>query len=667
MLQWIHDRLSKVAILVLAPLSLMFALWGVHGIVDFNARRDSGLSVNGDEVKVDRVRQSYQERLAELNRSYRDDIPAEVRASVQKSTVERFVNTTLIDQQVSALGYVVSDRDVVQAVEGIQSFQVEGKFNRDSYYALLRAQGLTPTQFEAEQRRSLRARALEGGLFLSSFVTARELAEASALTGETRELTYAVLPAARFVAGAKPDEGAVGAYYERHKDEFKTGETVRLSYVALRVGDAAREVTADEPALRAYYDKVKERYIEAEKRHARHILIAAGSDPAAAEKKAAEVLAQAQKPGADFAALAHQYSADSGSAAQGGDLGWAEKSFFVPPFAGALFAMQPGEIRGPVKTQFGWHIIRLEEIAPGKVKTFEEVHGDLEQEYRRVEAERRFGERQEKLDQLAFEASDSLEPVAHALGVKVEEIASFGRGAASDPRAAELAASSKVLQAAFSADVLAGQNSRAIELSPGNVVVLRASAHKLPEQQPLAAVRAQVEEGARRERADSEARAAAARVVAAVQGLAAGQSWEPLLKPLGTVVAVVAEKPPAPGAPPPKPVPAKPPAADALRLQAARFVARQEPGVAPELLKVAFAAGRPAAGKPVAGSVRLANGDYAVFAVTAVKPGTPPPDGPLAQNERRTLGNAQAEAEFVEYLARLRARADVRVNPTLFE
>ena len=646
------------------PLALVFAVWGVTGIVNFATSRDKGLRVNGEDVRVDRLRQAYQERLTELNRAYPEEIPAAVRAGVQKTTLERFVNTTLFDQQVAALGYTVSDQEVVQSIESIESFQVAGKFNRDSYYALLRAQGLTPGDFEADQRRSLRARTLEGGLFLSSFVTAQELAEAAALEGETRELEFAVLPAARFAAAVKPDAAVLTAYYERHKDEFKTPETVRLSFVALRVGDIAREVTAEEPAVRAYYDTVKERYIEPEKRHARHILIGAGGDQAAAEKKAADVLAQAQKPGADFAALAKQYSQDTGSAAQGGDLGWAEKGFFVAPFADALFAMQPGEIRGPVKTQFGWHILRLEEVQPGKVKTFEQVRADLEQEYRRVEAEHRFGERQEKLDQLAFEASDSLEPAAHALGVKVEVIPAFGRGATAGPRAAELAASPKVLQGAFSADVLAGQNSRAIEIAPGDVVVLRAAEHKLPEQQPLEAVRASVEAGARRELADSEARAAAARVAAAVQGLSAGQSWEPTLKPLGSVVPLVAEPPAAPNAPQPKIVPAKAPAADALRLQAARFVGRHQEGVAPELLKQAFAAGRPAAGKPVVGSLRLANGDYAAFAVTVVKPGAPAPD---TQNERRALGNAAAQAEFAAYLARLRERADVRVNPTLFE
>ena len=664
MLQWINDRLKVIGWIFILPLALVFAVWGVHGIVDFATSRDKGLRVNGEDLRIDRVRQAYQERLAELNRAYPEEIPAEVRSGVQKSTVERFVNTALVDQHVAALGYSVSDRELVQSIEAIESFQVAGKFNLDSYHALLRAQGFTPDQFEADQRRSLRERTLEGGLFLSSFVTAKELAEATALTGETRELEYAVLPAARFAAGAKPDASAISAYYERHKDEFKSPETVRLSYVALKVEDVAHEVLVDEPALRAYYDTVKERYIEAEKRHARHILIAAGSDAAAAEKKAAEVLALARKPGGDFAALARQYSQDTGSAAQGGDLGWAEKSFFVAPFADALFALEPGEIRGPVKTQFGWHIIRLEEIAPGKVRTFEQVRAELEQEYRRVEAERRFGERQEKLDQLAFEASDSLERAAHALGVKVEEIAAFGRGATAGPRAAELAASPKVLQAAFSADVLGGQNSRAIEIAPGNVLALRAAEHKLPVQQPLEAVRARVEDGVRGELADSEARAAAARVAAAVQGFKAGESWEPILKPIGSVVPILADKPAAPPVPQPKAVPAKAPAPDALRLQGARFVGRQEAGVTPELLKQVFGAGRPAEGKPIVGNLRLASGDYAVFAITAVKPGAPAAE---AQNERRTLGNAAAQAEFAGYLARLRGRAQVHINPTIFE
>jgi len=637
MLQWINDRMKVIGWIFILPLALVFAVWGVHGIVDFTTRQDKGLRVNGEDVNLERLRQAYQEQLVQLNRLYPDEVPADVRKATQDHVVEQFVNTALLNQRVKELNYVVSDKDVVDSIARYQGFQVGGKFNKDAYYALLRAQGYTPEKFEAEQREMLKVRALESGLYVSSFATPLEIAREAAIRGEERELAVAIVPLAKYLGSAKPDEAAVKAYYEAHKAEFRTPDTVHLAYVALKVADAAREVQVDDAALKAYYDTVKERYIEPEQRRARHILIQ-GQD-AAARKKAEEVYALATKPGADFAALAKQYSQDAGSAPQGGDLGFAERSFFVGPFADAVFSMHPGDVRGPVQTTFGWHVIKLEEIQPGKSKALEEVRADIEREYRKSEAERRYGERQEKLEQLAFENSGALEPVAKALGLKVEEIPAFYKGLPDN----ELAANPKVLQAAFSADVLGGQNSRPIELAPGDVVVIRASDRHPPEDQPLEAVRAKATEGARRELAAREVGAAAARIAGAV---GAGEKWDAALRAVGTVATAKSATP------------------EQLRFEPAKFVGRGGEGIAPEVLREAFKVKPPAAGSSATGTVRLANGDVAAFAVTGVRPGTVKAGG---EAERRALGTAAADAEFTAYLDALRAHASVHYNPAIFE
>ena len=640
MLQWINDRMKVIGWLFILPLGLIFAVWGVHGIVDFNARQDRALRVNGHDVDTNRIRQAYQERIANLARAYPEQIPEPVRLETQTQIADQFINTALIDERVKAQGYVVKDQDVIDSIQGYRGFQVEGKFNKDAYLSLLREQGYTPERFEAEQRTLLKSRALEGGLFLSSFATPMELAQAVALKGETRELSYAVLPLAKYLAAAKPEEAAIKAYYEAHKDSFRTPDTVTLKYAALRVSDATRDLVVDEAALKAYYDTVKDRYLAPERRHARHILIPEGTDPAAAKKKADEVYALAAKPGADFEALAKQYSQDAGSAPQGGDLGWAEKSFFVGPFADAVFSMQPGEIKGPVKSQFGWHVIKLEGIEAAKSKAFDEVKADLEPEYRRTEAERRFGERQEKIEQLAFEQSGSLEPLAKELGLKIEEIADFHAGLAGS----ELAANPKVMAAAFSPEVLAGSNSRAIELSPGNVIVLRASNRREPAAQPLEAVRAKAEEGARRELAARDAAAAADRLQASLK---AGEKWDAALKPIGVVAPA-----------------GKPPAPEALRLEAAKFVARNEASAPRELVMAAFKAPAPAKDHATVGTVQSGNGDVIVYALSAVKPGVVQGDG---ATERREVAAATAEAEFAAYLTAMRAKADVHYSASIFE
>jgi peptidyl-prolyl cis-trans isomerase D len=640
MLQTIHDKFGKtLGWLVIVPLAFTFAVWGVHGLVDFTTRSEKALRVNGQEVSVERLRQAYQEQMVQVHRAYPDEVPAEILDRVKNGLVEQYVSTTLLDQRVADRKFVVGDRDVVDSIQSDPTFQVDGKFNRDAYEAALRAQGLSPERYEVQQREQLKARQLEGGLFLSSFATPKEVEAAAALRGESRELAYAIVPAAKYLQTVKVDDAAVKAYYDAHAAEFVTPETVKLAYVRLTVADAQKDVVVDDDRLKAYYEQVKSRYSTPEKRHARHILIASGNDDAVAKKKIEEIYAEVTKPGADFAAIAKAKSQDPGSAPQGGDLGWTEKGTMVPAFDAELFAMQPGQISKPVKTQFGWHVIKLEGVEAGAQKGFDQVRGELEAEYRRAEAEKAFGDKQEKIDQLAFENSGSLEPVAKALGLEVKTIDGFTKKAGGAP----LGANPKLLAAAFSSDVLGGQNSRAIELAPGDVVVVRATDHKPSVQQPLADVRAKAEAGAREQAAEAAAKAIADKLETDVKG---GATLEAAVKPLGDVEP--ADKPAA-----------KP---DAIRVQAPKFVTRGEPGIAPEVVAGAFKLPRPAAGQASVGTVAVGQGSWAVYAVRAVKPGAVGTDA-----DPKSLARELARSDILGYVNAMRQKAEVHYNPTVFD
>ena len=644
MLQWINDRMKVFGWLIIAPIIVVFVFWGVQGIVSFSARQDKGLSVDGKEIPTEEVRNAYQRQLAQLSRLYPEELPAAVRTDLQQRLVDEFVNTSLISQKTDAEKYAVTDQDVTASILKEPAFQVGGKFDRDTYDALIRERGYTPTRFEAEQRSLLKSRALESGLFISAFATPTDLVRAAALRGETREAGYAVLPLKKYLPAAKADETAIAAYYEAHKAGYKTPETVRLSYIELTVAELAKDVVVDEPTLRTYYDAVKERYVEPERRRARHIVVQVAGDEAAGKQKAEALLAAVQKPGADFAAIAKAESQDAGSAPIGGDLGFVERSFLSTPLGDAVFTMKAGEIRGPVKSEFGWHVIRLEEIQPSTGRKFEDVRAELETEYRKSEAEKRFGEKQEKIEQLAFEQNDTLSPVAKALGLGVQEIAGFHRGLAGNL----LAANPKVVQAAFSADVIGGQNSKAIEVTPGTVVVVRSAEHTLPVEQPLAAVRALVTEAVKREAAVATAKAVGEGLAKAV---ATGTAWEAALKPIGAVA-------------PATPVEGKSIAPDAIVFAPPKYLARAEPGVDREILAAIFGAAGPAAGGRTSGTVALGNGDVLVFALTQVKPGVLAGEG---AEERRAIEGAAAEADFSTYLSALRARADIHYSPAIFE
>jgi peptidyl-prolyl cis-trans isomerase D len=641
MLQWINDRVKHFGWILLAPIALTFVVWGVHGIADFSTQSSKGLKVNGVDVPVERIRRAYQEQMSQLRRFIPDgELPAALVESTRKSLLDRFVGSALLDGQAEAQKYIVTDQQVIDAIHQIPAFQVGGQFNRDAYEAALRQEGYTWQRFEAEERQSLRSRQLEGGLAISAFLTPQEYARTVALEKETRETSWVLVPAAKYAALVHPDDKALNDYYEAHKERFMTADTVALDYVELKLEAVASVVDVSDTALRAYYDTLKDRYVEPEKRRARHILVEAGSDPARAEEKAKDLYRQATAPGADFAALAKANSQDPGSAPQGGDLGWAEKSSFVGPFADALYAMQPGEIRGPIRTQFGWHVIKLEEVKAGQQKSFEEVRPSLEAEYRRNEAEKRFGEQQEKLDTLAFENAGSLEPVAKALGLTVRSIPDYTRAAGGGG----LPPAPKLVAAAFSADVLGGQNSRAIELSPGDVVVVRAGNHRPPVQQTRAEVEDQVQAGARDEAATAAAAAAASSVVAAVR---AG-------KPFAEAIAVLG---------PTRPFDEKPDAkADAktdpapVRYQPPRSLTRRMGGIEPALLAAVFRA-------PAAADVRLGK-DSVAFVVSGVTPGVV---NPAATQDLRPYTQAVGASEIGAYVATLRAKAKVSVDPKLFE
>jgi peptidyl-prolyl cis-trans isomerase D len=293
--------------------------------------------------------------------------------------------------------------------------------------------------------------------------------------------------------------------------------------------------------------------------------------------------------------------------------------------------MEPGEIRGPVKTEFGWHVIKLESVAPETTRSFEDVRAELESEYRHNQVEQAFGDAQDELDTAAFEAQGDIGAVASRLGLPVKRIEGFTRAGTS-----ELGADPKVTEAVFSPEVLAGRELRTVELSPGKVVALAASAHEPARAKPLEEVRAQVLESARLEAAGQ---LAAERAAELATGLREGAAWAP------TVARWAGE----------------------AATQAPRPVGRQDPAVPAEIREAAFRAARPD-GEARYGTATLANGDAAVWTVTSVEPGKLPEAGSEARRQARDEArDRQAMSDANVYIASMRARSDIDVNPQLFE
>lgn len=629
MLQTIHDKITGwIAGIVIVLIGVPFIFWGVDvgfGSVTYAAK------VNGEEIDANEVRRVFQNQLNQYQQYTRSEIPAEMRTQLGNNLLEEFIRAELIAQHAQDRGYRVTSEAILKSYREIPAFQIDGQYSEEVAKRVLQGQGMSPAQFEAQQRRALQIAQVEGGIASSAFVTPAELARLSALEKQEREAAWAIVHAVRFKDSVEPDEAAIKDFYERNKTRFMTPETVTLRYVELRVGDVAAAVPVTEEALRAFYDSLKDRYVEPEKRRGRHILFQVGSDAedAAARKKADEALARA-KAGEDFSKLAKELSQDAGSAEQGGDLGSVERSFLVAPFADALFTMNVDEIRGPVRTQFGYHVIRLDAVQQGKQQSFEEVRAELEAEYRTQEAEKLFGERQEALATKAFESLDSLDPVAKDLGLEVRTIEGFTRSGGGP-----FPGNQDVIETAFSEAVLTGgENSELIEIEPGHVVVLRADNRKAATQKPLEAVRTEIVAELKTQRAREIARETGQK---AVEKLEAGGDWN----------AVLAEA--------------------ALAGEGPKYVGRIDESVPTEVKQALFAAPKPAANQRSYSGVPLGNGDFAVIAFSGTRVSSAADTPEQRRARARQLAGRAAQSEMTGYIAELQRDADIDRNPKIFQ
>jgi peptidyl-prolyl cis-trans isomerase D len=429
------------------------------------------------------------------------------------------------------------------------------------------------------------------------------------------------------------DDAAVKKYYDAHQMEFLTPETAKVQYAELRADQLAAQVSVTEKDVRDYYDKNKTNYGSPEKRHASHILVSvpAGAKPdvdAAAKKEADDVMAKL-KAGGDFAALAKEHSDDPGSAQKGGDLDWADRSTFVGPFADAVFSMKQGELRGPVKTQYGYHVIRLDGVQAGTTKTFEEVRGEIEAQLQKDRAQEKFGDIQEQIQSRIEQPGTTFESLVKDFSLQTGEVPDFQRGSGGGV----LGETPELQEVVFSDSVLAEHRiGGPVALGEDRVVLVKVLEHHKPTPKPVADVRARIVDSLKKERGLQGALKAAQ---TAKQKLDAGASLDDVAKELG----VTAEP--------------------------ARFIARTDPAVPNPIRAAAFDAAKPA-GKPIVQTVNMGTGAGVVMVTESkVDGGDANPQAQYAKH--RQVAMQQGMGDVSAYVEELRRTAKVVKNPEAFE
>ncbi len=524
MLEAIRSRAQGwLAKIILGLIAVTFALFGIDSYL--TGDRGAGVvaevgdtSVSRDEflreiqVQSDRMRET-------LGPGFDPSLASS--AEFRKQVLDSLIERKLMLLEAQKLKLIAPDAYIAGVLGQIPAFQQDGKFSQERYEAVLRQNGRTPAQFESELRQAFMLETIGSSVSLASFPSQTALAQIARLVAQQREISWTDLSPALVAQNVKVTPADIERHYADRRAEFTEPEEIRAEYLVLDIASVAASITVSDQAVAEYYAAHSAQFGQPELRSASHILIAADKNADAATRDQARAKAMAlyqtlQKAPGRFGELARAESQDPGSAARGGNLGSFGRGTMVKPFEDAVFGMKPNEIRGPVESDFGFHIIRLDGIEPAQIAPLSEVKPMVVEELRRQQAQSRFADLADNFSNLVYENADSLQPAAEAAKLAVRRTDWMNVRQAPPPfNHAALSA------ALFSAEsIQSKQNTEAIEVQPGTLVAARVVEHRPQRLRPLAEVSAAIEAKLRGEQG---ARLLAQKGEALIQSLRKGE------------------------------------------------------------------------------------------------------------------------------------------------
>jgi peptidyl-prolyl cis-trans isomerase D len=483
-----HRNWMMLFILVLIlPSFVFFGIQGYNSYVD----KDGALATVDDAPitqqeydaalrdRVERMRQglgpNFDPKLLET---------PEARAAV----LDQLVLDRALANEATKSNVVITVDRLREFISNVPAFQQDGKFSYDRYKAFLASRGQSEASFEQSLRNDLRKQTFVQAVVESAITPKQVIDRIERILLEQREVRELRFPAEQFASKVSITDAQVAEYYQANRTQFEIPENVRVEYIVLSPETIAGNVKVAEEAVKSYYEQNKARYGTEEQRRASHILIASeGSDKASARKKAEEILAKVKANPNDFAKLARENSKDSGSAAQGGDLGFFGRGMMVKPFEETAYRLKAGEISDVVETDFGFHIIRVTEIKPAQAKPFADVRADIERELKSQQAQKNFTEAADQFTNLVYEQADSLQPAVQKLNLKLLSADNLTR------RGLLPHLGPRVVEAIFAEDSLKNRrNTQAIEVATNTLVSARVLEHRPASVQPLDKVASEI-------------------------------------------------------------------------------------------------------------------------------------------------------------------------------
>lgn len=616
MLQNIRDNSQGwIAKTIIGIIIALMAFTGIEALFTATSNKQNAAEVNGEDISQNELSQAVDMQRRQLAQQLaqqlgKDFDPAMLDEKLlRESALKGLIDRKLLLQGATDAKFSFSDAALDQQLLQTPEFQVDGKFSADRFDQVIRQLGYSRLQFRQMLGQEMLIGQVRAGVAGSAFVTDAQVDAFARLEKQTRDFASLTLPADTTAVKVTDDE--VKAHYDQHAKEFMSPEQVVLDYIELKKSSFFDKVQVKDEDLQAAYQK--EIANLSEQRRAAHILIEVNDKLNDEQAKAKiEEIQQRLAKGEDFAALAKEYSQDPGSSSKGGDLGYAGKGVYDPAFEDTLYALNKDQVSQPVRTDFGWHLIKLLGVEAPSVPTFASLKDKLTTDLKSQLVEQKFVEVTKQLEDSAFESSDLSQP-AQDLGMKVQTTAPFGREGGEG-----ITANRAVIQAAFSEE---GSNSNTLELDPETVVVVRSKEHLQPQQLPLESVASSI-------RTQLATAAAKAKGEALLAGLHDGKI----------------------------PLAAKQDGRDWKSMEA---VTRSQEGVDPQVLQTLFRMPKPdGKGKPEFASITAADGSFVIVRLNGVNQAAAPTDAEKAQY-RRFLASRAGQQDFAAYRAQLESNAKI--------
>ncbi len=482
-----HKRIMQLLLVILIFPS--FVLFGIDGYKRFTSDSEVLATVDGVDIlqsEVDRLSQSEAMRISRSNPAI--DVKIFDSPFFKSQILDQVINERVLQAAVTKFHVFVSDAKLANALKTAPELQAikggDGEIDRNAYMALLSSQGLTPQSYEFNLRSSLLSAELMRSI--PSSALNESTSNAQSAWSQIRDVAWTRFDPAKMAAGIKPPQAELKKFFDENRNRFMTQESIEGEWLVLNAAQLAPKIELKAEDVKSYFEQNIQAYSIPEQRRARHILIsvpqgASASEIEAAKNKIESIRSKLLANPSSFEAIARTDSQDTGSARQGGDLGFFVHKDMVKPFADAAFALKRGELSPVVQSESGFHVIQLMDLKPGQTQPFDSVKPEIEKQLRTQLAQKRFAELAEQFTNLVYEQPDGLAPIANQLGLELKRFPATTRGQLA-ALSSELA-HPKVQEALFSPEGLAQKrNSAAIDIGSSTLVSARVTHHQLQRQ-----------------------------------------------------------------------------------------------------------------------------------------------------------------------------------------